>query len=337
MEEQRRRRRRTDRRGKVLAVTGVQSALAVRLLRRLDEDARVSRLILIDREPVKAPLVKAASYRIDFSEPNADGQMAEIIQREGVTAFVHMAFHRAPPPDAVTAHELESVGTMHVIGAVAQAATSAESLRHLLVVSTALVYGADPHGPAVLTESDALRGCMGYPFIEAKVDAEQQLEAARPRLPVPVTVLRPSCVLGPGDDGIMGRYFRSLVMPTVWGYDPLVQLVHPEDVVEACRVALERRPNGAYNIGGTGPLPLGTLLRLAGKVDMPLTACVAPAVIDLLWRLGMCAFPGAHVPYLRYPVVADCQRAVRDFGFRPKRSTLETLEHFMGRRVALAA
>jgi len=331
------RRRKSRASGRVVAVTGVHGALAGRLLRRLDDDARIGRLILIDRSPVLAPLLKAASYRVDLSEPNADGHMADIFRREGVNVLIHLAFHRRPHADPAVAHELESVGTMHVIGALARVTGVESSLQHLLVVSTALVYGAHPQSPAIVTESEQLRGCPGYPFIEEKVDAERQLEAARAVLPIPITVLRPSLTLSPGDDGVEAAYFGGRVLPTVWGYDPLVQLVHAEDVVDACRVALDRRPNGAYNIPGAAPLPLGTLIRLAGKFEFRLLACAAPVAADVLWHLGLCAFPGDHVPYLRYPIVLDGERAAKDLGFRPRRSTIETLEHFIGRRLPLAA
>lgn len=307
------------------------------MLRRLDDDSRVARLVLIDRTNVVAPLLKAAFYRVDLAEPNADGHIAEILHREGVGALIHLAFMRQPSGDAAFAHELESVGTMHVVSAVAQAAGAGRPLRQLLVVTTGLVYGARPDGPAIVSEADPLRGCPGYPFVEEKVEAERQLEVARGRLPVPVTVLRPSLTLSPGDDGVFAAYLSRAVVPTIWGHDPLIQLVHEEDVVEACRIAIARRPNASYNIAGAGPLPLGTLIRLAGRVELPLLACAAPTALDVLHRFGLCPFPGTHAPFLKYSLVLDGQHAMRDLGFRPRRSTAEVLEHFLGRRLPLAA
>lgn len=321
----------------MIAVTGVHGSLARRLLRRLDDDGRVGRLVLVDRTNVVAPLLKAAFYRVDLSEPNADGHIAEILVREEVDALIHLAFTRRPLDDAAVAHELESVGTMHVISAVAQAGGAGRPLRQLLAVTTGLVYGARPDGPAVVSETDPLAGCPGYPFVEEKVGAERQLEAARSRLPVPVTVLRPSLTLCPGDDGVFAAYLSSALVPSVWGYDPLVQLVHEEDVVEACRIAIARRPNATYNVAGERPLPLGTLVRLAGCVELPLVACAAPSGLEVLYRLGLCPFPGSHVPFLKHSLVLDGARAMRDLGFRPRRSTAEVLEHFLGRRLPLAA
>lgn len=334
---QRRRRRTASSGGRVLAVTGVHGSLARRFLRRLDDDGRTARLVLIDRTAVTLPLLKAASYRVDLTEANADGHLAEIFRRERVNAVIHLAFQGRPHGDALAAHELESVGTMHVIGGVAQAAGGGSALRHLLAVTSGLVYGAQASGPGVLTERDALRGCPGYAFIQEKVDADRQLEDARARLQIPVTVLRPSSLLSPGSDGLAAAYFGGTVLPTVWGFDPLVQLVQEEDVVEACRAALNRQPNGTYNIAGSAPLPLGTLIRLAGKLAMPLLPWAAPYVLDMLWRLGLSPMPGAHVPYLRYSLVLDGERATRDLSFRPRRSTAETLEHFLGQRLSRAA
>jgi len=332
-----RRRRKADKKGRVIAVTGVHGALAQRLVSRLDEDNRVARLVLIDRTPAMAPLLKAASYRVDLTEANADGHIAEILRREGVTTLVHLAFHARPRADVRSAYALEAVGTMHVISAAAQAAGAGRPLRHLLAVTTGLVYGARRAGPSVLGEAEPLHGAPGYGFIEGKVEADRLLMAARRRLAIPMTVLRPSVMLGPGDDGVMADYLGASVVPTIWGYDPVVQLIHPEDVVEACRTSIDRQPDGVYNLAGTGALPLGTVVRLAGKLDVPFLACAAPMALEVLWHLGASPIPGGHAPYLQYPVVLDGTLAGRDLAFRARRGTLETLEHYLGRRFSVAA
>ena len=333
------RRRRRASEGRVIAVTGVHGSLARRLLRRLDDDARVARLVLIDRRSVAMPLLKAASYRVDLTEPNADGHLAEILCREEVSALVHLAFQRGPRTSSPRerSRELAAVGTMHVVGAVAQAARLGAHLRHLLVVSSALVYGADRRCPAVLTEDEPLRGCPGYALVEGKVEAEVQLAAARGHVPLPITVLRPALTLGPGDDGVMGAYLGGLLVPTLWGYDPLLQLLHEDDVVEACRLALARTPDGTFNLAGVGALPLGTLIRLSGKLPVPLLACAARSTLDALWQLGLSPVPGVHVPYLQHSLVLDGARATRELAFRPRRSTLEVVEHFAGQRLPMAA
>jgi UDP-glucose 4-epimerase len=135
----------------------------------------------------------------------------------------------------------------------------------------------------------------------------------------------------------MADYLSRAVVPAIWGYDPLVQLLHEEDLLEACRIAMARRPSAAFNVAGDGALPLGTLVRLAGGIELPLLPCVAPAALDVLHRLGMSPVGGGHAPFLQYSLVLDGRRAARELGFRPRRSTAEVIEHFMGRRLPLAA
>jgi len=60
-------------------------------------------------------------HRIDLTEPTADGRIAEILERERVEAFVHAAFRNEPTPDLETDHEVETIGSLHVMHACAAA------------------------------------------------------------------------------------------------------------------------------------------------------------------------------------------------------------------------
>jgi UDP-glucose 4-epimerase len=137
-----------------------------------------------------------------------------------------------------------------------------------------------------------------------------------------VTVLRPCWIVGPTYRDAVTRYFGRSVVPTLMGYDPLLQFVHEEDCLDAfARAATSHHP-GVYNVVAPGVLPLSTVLRTAGKRLLP----VPPPILYRLRAYPSQAQTGdrpeGFYDYLRYLWVADGRRGWEVFG-RPVYSTRE--------------
>src|SRR5205085_6239472 len=102
-----------------------------------------------------------------------------------LASFVYLSVLSRPTHAAEWAHELEDVGTMHVLNACAGVAP-----RRLVMISTTLVYGAHPKNPNFLTEESELRGHRDSRFVNDKVRAEKQVQRfAREHPEVEVCVL----------------------------------------------------------------------------------------------------------------------------------------------------
>src|SRR6185503_3638461 len=117
------------------------------LLRRLEEDSRYSRVLALDVRPPPVHGGKIEFVKLDLTQPTVDSDLATLLQNNAVDTFVHGAFLSHPTHAAEWAHELEDVGTMHVLNACAGVEP-----RRLIMISTTLVYGAHPKNPNFLTE-----------------------------------------------------------------------------------------------------------------------------------------------------------------------------------------
>ena len=110
----------TPSQGRVVAVTGACTYLGGELLRRLEEDPRYSRVLALDIRP---PAAGRRQGRVRQARSHAaDGRRrARDAARRStkVDTFVHGAFLSHPTHAAEWAHELEDVGTMHVLNACA--------------------------------------------------------------------------------------------------------------------------------------------------------------------------------------------------------------------------
>ncbi|MEW6268300.1 MAG: NAD-dependent epimerase/dehydratase family protein [Thermodesulfobacteriota bacterium] len=321
------RRRRPQRRGRVggvVAVTGIHGWLARGLLRRLEEDDRYARLVLIDVRAPSKPVRRSVFHHVDLTEPLGDAAIAHVLRAEQVETLVHLALRESPLPLTDGAHELETVGTMYLLNAAADCIGRGTPLRALVAVTTAMVYGASARNPAYLSEDHPLRGAVHSGFVADKVDVELQLQDFRQQLALPVCVLRP-CWSAVGPTSIAARLLRQAPTFSILGFDPLMQLLHADDLIDALKRAVDRPRDGAFNLAGRGVMPLSALFRIAGRLPVALPAPVANATAEFLWRsygVGI----GVPLDFVRYVWAVDAECAASAFDVAPRYSTREVAE-----------
>jgi UDP-glucose 4-epimerase len=320
--------RRRRRAGGVVAVAGIHTSVARRLLRRLEEDDRYLRLVLLDVRAPSLPLRKASFHKIDFTEPLADAQIADVLRCEGVETLVHLALREVPDPRPEEAHELETAGTLYLLNAAADCITRASPLSKLVTVTTTMVYGADARNPNFLRETHPLQGGSEPGFVRDKVSVEEQCAGFRRERGLPVCVLRPCWTLGPRRRSIAGRLLASRVCFSVMGFDPLIQLLHQDDLDDAVKRVVDGTYDGAFNIVGNGVLPVSSLFKLAGRPLIPLPAPLAYPLTTLLWRsYGIGA--GVSLDFLRHLWVADGEHAAERLQLKPRYATREVVQSFV--------
>jgi UDP-glucose 4-epimerase len=215
---------------------------------------------------------------------------------------------------------------MHVL-----AACRKHRLRRLIVRSTVLVYGPHPQNPNFLTEEHPLRGLPGCHFVSDKLEVEEQVRRfAQEQAQCCVTVLRFAHVLGPTADTYVARWLARRFVPTAMGHDPLVQVVHEVDAVAALKLAIDRDAAGTFNIASEGVLPLSTLVKLAGRIGVPIPYPLLRRMAALLWVAQLSDEPPAFAAMLRYLCVVDAGRARRLLGFRALYSSRDAVLDFEG-------
>jgi UDP-glucose 4-epimerase len=312
--------------GRVVAVTGACTFLGGQLLRLLQEDSRYGRVLALDIRPPQQIGGKVEFVHLDLTQPTVDAELATLLRAAKVDTFVHGAFLSHPTHAAEWAHELEDVGTMHVLNACAGVEP-----KRLVMISTTLVYGAHPKNPNFLVEDAELRGHRDSRFVNDKVRAERQVQRFAKEHPnVEVCVLRFAPILGPTISNMYTRFFRRPAALVMMGHDPLMQFVHEQDAAYALQKAVESRATGAFNIVGKGVLPYTTVLALLGRVPMPMPQLVARQLTKVLWATQLVGSPPSFLDFLLYLCVADGGKARRELGFSPRLSIKRTILDFGG-------
>ncbi len=310
-----------------IAVTGIASFLGARVLRALAGSRGGAAVVALDvAEP--DPALGVRHRAIDLTEPSSGERLLEALREEEVTTVVHAAVVTNPLRDAAYAHELESIGTLNAL-----AAAAAAGVGHFVLRSFTAVYGAHGRNPASLTEDRPLQPNLSLGWSREKLEAEQHAASFARRYPaMKVAVLRFAALFGPGVRNFYTAIFDHRLVPVLMGYDPLVQLLHPDDALAALLAALDRRAEGAFNIVPSRPIPLLAALHLAGKVPLPVPHPIAYPAADLLWSAGLADAPGGFVDFARYPFVGDGDKARREIGFTARHSSREALEAYLRER-----
>jgi UDP-glucose 4-epimerase len=310
-----------------VALTGTASFLGGRLLRRLAETKGAARLLVVDVAAPPAAL-DVRHRAVDLTEPAADQRLLDVFREEDVEAVLHFAFYTGPRRDAAHAHELESIGTLAVL-----AAAAASGVGRVVMRSFTAVYGARGQNPAFLTEDRPLQPDPALRWVRDKLEAEQHAASFARRYPdLKIAVLRFAPLLGPRVHSFYTRILDRRVVPVLMGYDPLVQMLHPDDALAAAEAAVDRPAAGAFNVVPSRPIPLLTALHLAGKIPVPVPHPVAYPAADLMWAAGVGEAPGGFCDYVRFPFVADGERARRELGFAPRHASRDALTAYLDYR-----
>jgi UDP-glucose 4-epimerase len=202
-------------------------------------------------------------------------------------------------------------------------------VRKIVMGSLTLLYGAHPSNPNFLGEHQPLRATRREPFFADKIAAEAELGRFTERSEgTIVTILRTAPIVGPTVSSFVTRYLSRRVVMTMMGYDPLLQFVHEIDAIAAFKLAVDRDLPGTFNIVGDGVLPLSTVIKLAGRVALPVPHPVAEPLVALSWMAQLSPTPATFLPYLRFLCVADGGAARDVMGFRAAYTTREALSDF---------
>jgi nucleoside-diphosphate-sugar epimerase len=276
-------------------VTGAAGFLGQALVKSLLSNGESVRAVILPNDPRKAELQSRAATSGDLQLIEADVTDANAL--DGAFAGVKHVFHTAALIHAWAPWErFRAVN----VGGTRNVAESA--LRHgverLVHISTTDVFGI-PHPGQVFDETSPFQP-WGEPYADTKIDAERWLWDCRKTKDLPLTVVYPGWVYGPGDRA----FFPSLAQAIsdgfmiFWQRDVRLPWVYVHNLADACLLAATHPAalgNGyiVHDDSG-GPSLQEVCARIAGVLGKPpptrhvpyAAAYAAAWTAQHIWRLG---------------------------------------------------
>lgn len=281
-----------------VVVNGAQTDLGRRVCRLARNDASV-RVVGIDRDESRSSAKAMAACEslivlVPVAAPERDGSSVGGVDLEMASRLLSMA--------------------------------SGGALRHIIVLSSAMVYGAWPDNPVPMTEDQPVHPNPGASFACDKAALEALVErwaASRPE--VGVAVLRPTLIVSPEPEAVqwMGRSLWRTATARFGDQDPPRQFLHLDDLAQAIDHARRGRLCGAYNVAPDGWLAVTPQIELTGKTSsVRVPEGIAEGVAETGWRLQLTSTPPDVLPFTMYPWVVSSDR-LRATGWEPTHSNEE--------------
>jgi UDP-glucose 4-epimerase len=246
----------------------------------------------------------------------------DVIRIESPSAVIHMGFTQNFRLDQRVRHDVNVRGTKQLLDHCIQT-----GVQRLIVLSSGYVYGALPENPYYLDEDSPLSASRSYPEIRDLVEVDTLASAFLWRYShIRTCVLRPVNVLGYYVQSMIGQYLRQRRVPTVMGFDPMMQFIHEEDLGEAIALALEQGLQGVFNVTGPGEVPLHTAIREAGGDAWSVPEPLLRSLYRRLFKIGLTSYPVGALDYLKFPITLSGDRFINATNFRPMFGLPETLQ-----------
>ncbi|MFW5966778.1 MAG: NAD-dependent epimerase/dehydratase family protein [Persicimonas sp.] len=303
--------------GQVL-ITGIAGNFGRAVARRLH---RTRDLIGVDRRSVHHLPKDIDIENVDIRRRGIE----DIFRREELEAVVHLNIMHDPRSRQKEHHTFNLVGTQKIFEL-----AEAHGVEKVVVLSSANVYGPDPTNNQFLTEDAPLMGGQNFDAIRDLIALDMFCNTAFWRHPdVDTVILRPVHIVGRVNNA-PSRYLRLERPITVMGFDPMVQLIHVEDVVTAVERSLRPGVRGVFNVAGPPPVPLSLLFEKMDKTPRPLPEPVARAVLKAAWSLKVSDWPVPELDHIKYVCMVDDSHARQALDFAHAHSLdriLEDLNH----------
>lgn len=244
----------------------------------------------------------------------------EILRRRTTSAIIHLGLKHNPRNDS-GCYRYNVLGTQKLLELAAK-----YEVPRLVFMSSANIYGPDPENSCFLTEESPLLGAEHYREIRDLVAVDNLFQSFCYRNSnIQTIIFRPVHIVGAHVRSAATNYLRLERPWVITGFDPLVQLIHEDDVASAVELALDTEHRGVFNLVGPGVAPLSRILRVLGRRPRSIPSFVAwPALVGA-WHLNTTDFPPPELRHVQYNCVVDGTAAEATLGFKPRYSLVQTI------------
>ncbi len=185
-------------------------------------------------------------------------------------------------------------------------AASAAGVGHVLVVTSAEVFGAFPDNEVPLPDHAPARAVLDDGFVGDLLAVEALVEESREHHPdVRFTLVRPAALVGAGIDTALTRYFEAPRLLSIKTGSPAWQLCHVDDLATGIRHAVtdDLGPVGAVTVASDGSLSLAEVERITTMRRIEVSETTATNLATQLHRVGVLPVPASELAYVTHPWV----------------------------------
>lgn len=301
-----------------VVITGASGALGRRVVSRL-ADTGVWSVVAIDQQPFPTGVAKPrhfTAHRVNLATAPLERLMHDGHANTKPNAIIHLATTGADGAGVVDADVALIDRTLR--------AGEANGVDQVILLSSAVVYGAWADNPVPMSESAALRPNPAFTYAVQKRAVEARAGQWRARGPQrTLAILRPATTLGhPDARAWLASALEPNLAERITTTLPPKQFVHLDDLADAIVHALVSQLDGPFNVASHDWLSSDAVHALFGPaLGFPIPDQVAAPLRSVVQRLSK-KRPSGAVDYVTHPWVVASDRLIAT-GWSPKSSSAE--------------
>ena len=299
-----------------VVVTGAAGAVGRRVVEQLHQCRPRADLLAVDKAGMSGLPDPVAVTQADLETADLSSVFS------GADTVVHLAAAVRAWSDDADEIERESAVFRRLLDAL-----TASGVAHLVMMSSAMVYGARSTNPVPLTEDAPAHPNIDFEWVVQRRRLELLAREWADRPPAEptraVTYLRPTAVVAENRLGHLARMLSAARARVTADGDPPVQYLHVDDLAAAVVAVVHAHYDGAVNVAPDSWIPPDELADLEGpRPRLRVPAPVAEFVSALRWHWGLAPTPPGIVSYTVHPWVVANGR-LRELGWAPSYSNEE--------------
>lgn len=267
------------------------------------------KIIGLDRREFPDKPKDIIHFQIDIRRKKIE----EIFRKYYIKLVIHLNIIHNPKVDSKEHYEFNIVGTSNLLELCVK-----YKVPQFIFLSSADIYGPSPDNPLFIPENHQLYGSKNISILRDLVETDLLVQSYFWKAPsMYTTILRPCHIVGLNiNNGIM-QYIRSKIVPTIAGFNPMIQIIHIKDIIRAIDIIIKNRERGIFNISGQDQLPLLKFLKEIGIKHMPIIPLFEKSIVGLLFSMGLTSLHPEQVDFLKYPCMVDDSRFRERLSFTP--------------------
>ncbi|MBI5495028.1 MAG: SDR family oxidoreductase [Deltaproteobacteria bacterium] len=298
---------------RTVLMTGLAGTLGQLTARYLHRSYNV---VGVDRRPLPSRAKDVEHVRLDIRRK----ALQDVFRRYRPDTVVHLGVMHDPRQTAQEHHTFNLLGITRLLEHCHK-----YGVKKIVVLSSASVYGPGGLNHGFIGEDTPLMGAQKFPDLRDLIAVDMIAQGhIWKHHEIQTVILRPVHILGRVRNA-PSNYLRLPTAPTLLGFDPMIQVIHEQDVVRAIERAIEKRVRGVFNIVGPGQLPLSMALEEVGARRLPLPEILARPLLHRLYRLRLTNFPAPELDHIKYSLLVDGGRARKELGFTAEHSLRDSL------------
>jgi 1-acyl-sn-glycerol-3-phosphate acyltransferase/nucleoside-diphosphate-sugar epimerase len=283
-----------------------------------ERDAFAELIVKHLRDCPNVDLCVRATQKEDGFAGLLSGGLANLLEEQDVDTVVY-----SPPPSVRNRRSINLEDAELVFQQCARSA-----IKKFVLVSSAMIYGANPHNQGFLSESHVIsRGNSPIAKHWFDLEALAGVYLGPHSSNAELTVLRPAAMLLPDGEDYFSCLLTRTIAVTLPGHDPTIQLLSAADLASAVRAVIEKGRGEIYNVAPDGVITLRAALRLTEAQRLPVSRVAQRVARSAMARVGL-ANSIEQLDYIRYSWTISNRKIKRDLQWKPSCSSVEALRDF---------